>query len=221
MLPPALFANRTFAAANATAFLMTATIMAAAFMIAQYFQLTLGESPLATGLRLLPWTGAPMVVAPLAGALSDRIGPRPLMAGGMLLQALGLAWFGLEATTSAGYLTLVAPLVIAGVGISMTIPTTAAAAMGAVAPADVGKASGANTTLQRFGAVFGVAVASAVFVAHGSLATPATFDAGLQPAVAAAALLSLLGSGTALLVAGRRRVAVAVAAPEPALTLGG
>jgi EmrB/QacA subfamily drug resistance transporter len=221
MLPPRLFAQRTFAAANATGFLMMAAITASAFMIAQYFQLALGDSPLAAGLRLLPWTATPTLVAPIAGALSDRIGPRPLMAGGMLLQAAGLAWFALEATAGVSYVALAAPLVVAGVGISMAIPTTPAAVMGAVAPADVGKASGANTTLQRFGAAFGVAVASAVFVAHGSLATPAAFDAGLRPAVAAAALLSLLGAGTALLVAARRRSRVVAAAPEPALTLGG
>ena len=221
MLPPRLFANRTFAAANATAFLMTATIMAAAFLIAQYFQLALGNSPLSTGLRLLPWTATPIVVAPVAGALSDRIGPRPIMVTGMLLQAAGLAWFALQATDGVGYVSLVTPLIIAGVGISMVIPTTPAAAIGAVGPADIGKASGTNSTLQRFGGAFGIAVATAVFTANGHLGSAAGFDAGFRPALAAAAGMSLLGACAALLVRSRRgaaRLLPADVAPAPAAT---
>jgi len=215
MLPPRLFADRSFAAANATAFLMTAAISAAAFLVAQYFQLGLGHSPLGAGVRLLPWTATPTVVAPLAGALSDRIGPRPIMFSGLLLQAAGLGWFALEATSGAGYGSLVVPLVVAGVGISMAIPSTPAAALGAVPPSDLGIASGANSTLQRFGGVFGVAIVTAVFATHGTLGTPAAFDAGFRPALAVAAALSLLGACSALLVRGRRRLGAAASA-EPA-----
>ncbi|HET8672693.1 MAG TPA: DHA2 family efflux MFS transporter permease subunit [Thermoleophilaceae bacterium] len=215
MLPPRLFADRTFAAANATAFLMTAAISAAAFLVAQYFQLGLGHSPLGAGVRLLPWTATPTLVAPVAGALSDRIGPRPIMFGGLLLQAVGLGWFALEATGGAGYGALVLPLVVAGVGISMAIPSTPAAALGAVPPSDLGIASGANSTLQRFGGVFGVAIVTAVFAAHGRLGSPAGFVAGFRPALAAAAALSLLGACTALLVRGRRSLG-APASAEPA-----
>jgi EmrB/QacA subfamily drug resistance transporter len=213
MLPPRLFADRTFSAANATAFLMVATIMAAAFLIAQYFQLALGHSPLATGVRLLPWTATPIVVAPVAGALSDRVGTRPILAAGMLLQALGLGWFALLATASAGYGSLVVPLIVAGVGISMAIPTAPAAAIGAVRPEDIGKASGANSTLQRFGGAVGIAVATAVFTANGHLGSAGAFDAGFRPALAVAAGLSLLGAGTALAIGARRRSVVA-AHPE-------
>jgi MFS family permease len=216
MLPPRLFADRAFAAANATAFLMVAAIMAAAFLIAQYFQLVLGDAPLDAGLRLLPWTATPIVVAPIAGALSDRFGPRPLMATGLALQAAGLAWFALEGTTAAGYAGLVLPLLVAGVGISMALPTTPASALGAVAPADAGKAAGANSTMQRLGGAFGIAVVTAVFGAHGSLGTAAGFDAGFRPALAAAAALSLLGVGAALAV-GRRRASAPALVPEPAV----
>src|ERR671936_136626 len=92
MLPLRLFRSRAFAAANFTGFLMAGSIFAAAFLISQYFQFALGYSPLATGLRLLPWTVTPLVVAPLAGMLSDRIGRRPLLVTGLVLQAAGLAW---------------------------------------------------------------------------------------------------------------------------------
>jgi len=210
MIPPRLFKDRTFAAANATAFLMLAAIMGAAFLIAQYFQLAHGEGPLGAGLRLLPWTATPIVITPAAGALSDRVGPRPLMAAGMLLQAAGLGWFALEATGTVGYESLVLPLIVAGVGISMTLPTTTAAALGTVAPTEIGKASGANSTIQRFGAAFGVAIVTAVFTAHGHLETASTFDAGFRPALAAAGGLSLLGALAATAVAAHRRPTPAV-----------
>jgi EmrB/QacA subfamily drug resistance transporter len=219
MLAPRLFANRTFAAASATAFLMTAAIMSAAFLITQYFQLVLGHTPLDTGLRLLPWTATPMVVAPLAGALSDRIGPRPLMSAGLLLQAGGLSWFAVLASTGAGADTFIVPLIVAGVGISMVIPTAPAAALGAVPPEDLGKASGATNTLQRFGGVFGLAITTAVFSAHGHFGTRASFDAGFRPALATAAALSLVGAMAALFVAPRRRQSLgargAALAPQP------
>jgi EmrB/QacA subfamily drug resistance transporter len=213
MLPLRLFGSRTFAAAIATAFLMNAALNSAAFLVAQYFQFALGYSPLGTGLRVLPWTATPILIAPAAGLLSDRVGQRPVMVVGMLLQGLGLAWLAAEATTSAGYAALVLPLLVAGVGISMAIAATPTAALGAVAPADMGKASGANSTLQRFGSAFGIAVATAVFAANGHLGTPASFDAGFRPALAVAAGLSLLGAISALAVAGRR---ASVGSPAPA-----
>jgi EmrB/QacA subfamily drug resistance transporter len=205
MVPLRLFASRTFAAANATAFLMSATIFAAAFLVVQYFQFALGNSPLSAGLRLLPWTATPLVVAPLAGLLSDRIGPRLVLATGMLLQGAGLIWVAALATTSTAYPSFVAPLVMAGTGISMALPVAPATALSAVPPADLGKASGINSTLQRFGSAFGVAIAAAVFTAHGHLGTPASFTAGLRPALVAAAALSFAGVLTALAVGATSR----------------
>jgi EmrB/QacA subfamily drug resistance transporter len=200
MLPMRLFRSRTFAAASATAFLMTASIFSAAFLASQYFQLVLGYSPFGTGLRFLPWTATPVVVAPLAGMLSDRIGRRPFMVLGLLLQGIGLGWIALIATAGTGYGQLVLALVVAGVGISMALAATPAAVMGAVAPRDMGRASGVTNTLQRFGGVFGIAVASAVFAANGHLGTAAGFTAGFRPALAAVAGLSVLGAMSALAV---------------------
>jgi len=198
MLPVRLFRSLGFSAANLTSFLMQAALTAAVFLTAQYFQIVPGYSPLSTGLHILPWTAAPIVVAPIAGRLSDRIGRRPVMILGMVLQGLGLGSLALLATQHVSYFSLVLPLLAAGIGISMVLPTSATAALSSVAPRDMGKAAGVNNTLQRFGGAFGVAIVTAVFTAHGNLATAAGFDAGFRPALAVAATLSLLGAITAL-----------------------
>jgi EmrB/QacA subfamily drug resistance transporter len=218
MLPLRLLRIRAFAAANATGFLMFASITAAAFMMAQYFQLGLGYSPLGTGLRFLPWTLTPLLIAPAAGALADKIGSRPLMVLGLAMQGAGLAWIALGATSTTGYGRFVLPLIIAGVGISMAIPTVPTTALNAVPPADMGKASGVQNTLQRFGAVFGVAIVAAVFSANGHLGSSATLISGFRPALAAAAGLSVAGALTALGAGARRRSPSASPQQAPALT---
>ena len=218
MLPLRLFANRGFAAANVTGFLMAGAITSAAFLISQYFQFALGYSPLAAGLRLLPWTATPLLVAPLAGVLSDRIGPRPVLAVGMLLQGLGLGWIAsiAAAGSTKGYSGFVVPLIVAGIGISLALPIAPTAVMSAVSPRDMGKASGVNSTLQRFGSAFAVAIAVAVFSANGHLGTAEGFTAGFRPALGVVAGLSLIGAITALAVSGpRRRVVPQPEAVEP------
>jgi EmrB/QacA subfamily drug resistance transporter len=219
MVPLRLFGNRAFAAGNATTFLMSGATFGAAFLVIQYAQLARGYSPLSTGVRLLPWLMTPMFISPVAGALSDRIGRRPLIATGLLLQALGFCWVALSASPGAGYLELAIPLLVAGVGISMALPTVPTAVLSAVAPEEMGKASGVNTMLQRFGTVFAVAIAAAVFTAYGHLGSPASVTAGFKPALGVCAALSLLGTLAALGIAPRRTDAVMDPTPEsePAL----
>jgi EmrB/QacA subfamily drug resistance transporter len=212
MLPMRLFRSLPFSAASLTGFFMSGSLFAAAFLVAQYFQLALGYSPFETGLRVLPWTATPLVVAPLAGALSDRVGRRPLMVVGLLLQGAGFAWFAQVAGTGVDYWRSIVALLVAGVGVSMALPVAPAAVLGAVARSDMGKASAVNSTLQRFGSAFGVAVATAVFAANGSLATPLGFTAGFRPALAVIAGLSILGALTALAVGSRQQAP----APTPA-----
>ena len=213
MLPLRLFESRAFAAANLTGFLMAGAITSAAFLIAQYFQFVLHYSPLAAGLRLLPWTATPLVIAPLAGLISDRVGRRPVLVLGMLLQGIGLGWIAAVSAAGTGYGRFVVPLIIAGIGVSMAIPIVSTAVLSAVSARDVGKASGVNSTLQRFGAAFAVAIAAAVFSANGHLGTAVSFTAGFRPALTLVAGLSVAGAITALAVAGRPRVPVVAAQP--------
>jgi EmrB/QacA subfamily drug resistance transporter len=204
MMPLRLFYARGFTPAVATSFLLTGSIFSAAFLMSQYFQFGLGYSPLDTGLHLLPWTATPLVVAPLAGMASDRIGRRGVMALGLLLQAAGLTWVALIAGQGAGYSSFIAPLVLAGIGISMALPTAPAAALSAVAPADMGKASGVANTLQRLGGVFAVALVSAVFGSGTHLDSAVQVSAALGPALRVSAGLSLLGAICALAASARQ-----------------
>jgi EmrB/QacA subfamily drug resistance transporter len=216
MLPLRMFRVRAFAAANVTGFAMSGAIFSAAFLTTQYFQLGLGYSPLATGLRLLPWTATPALVAPAAGALADRIGTRPLLVTGLVMQAIGLAWVARIAAVGGGYGGYVAPLVVAGVGISMALPTVPAAALGAVPPSDMGRASGVSNTLQRFGGAFGIALVTSVFAAHGHLGSASSVVAGYRPALLVSAALSLAGAVAAIAVGRRRTLEAPPAAAPPA-----
>jgi EmrB/QacA subfamily drug resistance transporter len=183
MLPLRLLRNRTFAVGNVTMFLMSGATFAAAFLITQEFQLARGYSPISTGLRLLPFFGTPMAVSPLAGALSDRIGRRPIMVTGLALQALGFAWVAARGSLHTSWIELVVALLVAGVGVSMALPTVPTAVLSSVAETEMGKASGINYMAQRFGAVFAIAIASAVFSAHGGLTSPSSVTAGFRPAL--------------------------------------
>jgi EmrB/QacA subfamily drug resistance transporter len=200
MIPLGLFRNRSFSAAVAAIFMMGAALYAAAFLTSEFFQLARGDSPLTAGLRFLPWTAAPLLIAPLAGALSDRVGPRLLIAGGLLLQGAGFAWIVALAGSDSGYAAYLAPFIIAGVGASMAIPTIPAAALSAVDPLAIGKASAILNTLRQFGAVVGIAVATAIFNSRGSLAGPAAVTSGYRPALAAAACFSVVGAMAALAI---------------------
>src|SRR5712692_9141280 len=141
----------------------------------------------------------PMLVAPVAGALADKIGNKPFMLLGLVLQAAGLGWLAFVAGPEVSYVTLVAPLIIAGVGIAMCFPTVANAVTSSVPPDDVGVAAGTNNALNALGGVFGVAILAAVFAAHGSYASPATFIQGFRPAEWTAAAVAAAGVLAAVL----------------------
>jgi EmrB/QacA subfamily drug resistance transporter len=190
MLPIDFFRSRAFSAGNAGIFFTFASLFGAVFFYAQLLQTGLGFSPLEAGLRLMPWTATFMTVAPVAGALADRIGERPLMVGGLSLQAAGMTWLALIAEPGMAYSRVLAPFVVAGVGVSMAIPAAQNSVVGSIATEALGKAAGANSMMRELGGVFGIAIAVAVFAGAGSYASAQAFTDGFGPAVFVAAGLS-------------------------------
>jgi EmrB/QacA subfamily drug resistance transporter len=208
LVPMGLFRGQAFATGNVTTFLMSGATFSAAFLITQEFQFARGYSPMSTGLRLLPFFATPMLVSPLAGAISDRIGRRPIMVTGLALQALGFAWVAARGSLRTGWVELVIALLVAGVGVSMALPTVPTAVLDAVPATYLGKASGINYMAQRFGTVFAVAIGSAVFSAYGHLGDPAAVTAGFRPALWSTVAFAVLAVAAAL----------AIPAPAPRAT---
>jgi MFS family permease len=209
-----LFESRPFSAGNAAIFCLFAALAGAVFFMAQFLQTAQHHGPLDAGLRLLPWTATLFVVAPLTGSRIARVGERPFAVTGLTLQAVGMAWIALIASPDVAYWRLVAPLVIAGAGVSMTLPAIQNAVLGAVAPASIGQASGTFNMLRQLGGVFGIAVLVAVFSGFGGYASPQLFSDGFQAAIGASAALSLLGAVASLGLPVAARQVATVSAPS-------
>jgi EmrB/QacA subfamily drug resistance transporter len=205
MLPLRFFRSRTFSAANLASFLMFFGMFGSIFLLAQFFQTVQGYSPLQAGLRVLPWTAMPIFVAPLAGALSDRIGGRPLMATGLALQAVGLGWIAFVSTPTVAYSELVTPFILSGVGMALYFAPVANVVLSAVKPEEEGQASGANNAIRELGGVFGVAVLASVFAHYGGYGSGQSFVDGLTPAIYVGAALVAAGAVAALGVARKQR----------------
>ena len=194
MIPMSFFRSRAFSAGNLAIFCVFGSLFAEVYFFSQFLQNGLGYDVLGAGLRLMPWTGTFLVVGPVAGALTDRIGERPLMVTGLLIQAGATLWIALIAGPDLAYWQLVIPMVIAGVGISMAIPSAQNSVLGSVSQEAVGKAAGTNSVMRELGGVFGIAIAVAVFAGAGSYASPQAFTDGFGPAVGVAAALALVGA---------------------------
>ncbi|MBP2584059.1 EmrB/QacA subfamily drug resistance transporter [Streptomyces sp. PvR006] len=207
MLPMRLFRNRAFSGINAASLLMFLGMFGSIFLLSQYMQGVLGYSPTEAGLRMLPWTGMPMIVAPLAGALSDRVGGRPVVAAGLTLQAIGLAWFALVLTPDASYTAQLPALVVSGIGMALYFAPAANLVMSSVRPSEQGIASGANNALREVGGALGVAVMASIFAAQGGYASGQDFVDGLLPALWVGAGAVALGAVAVLFAPSRRQEA--------------
>ena len=211
MLPMRFFRSRAFAAANGVGFVMYFGVFGSIFLLAPFLQITQGLSPLEAGIRTLPWTGMPMLVAPIAGVLSDRIGARPLMAAGLALQSAAVAWLAAVSTPTVPYAELVLPFMMAGAGMALVFAPAANAVLGSVRPQEAGQASGATNAIRELGGVMGVAVLASVFSSSGSYASPQAYTDGMVSAVWVGAVVLAAGALVALLIP---RVAGRAAARE-------
>ncbi|MEZ4596912.1 MAG: DHA2 family efflux MFS transporter permease subunit [Chloroflexota bacterium] len=216
MLPMRFFASRAFSLANLASLLMYFGMFGSVFLLTQFLQTVQGYSPFQAGLRVLPWTLAPIFVAPIAGALSDRVGGGPLMGVGLSMQAIGLAWLGLVASPTVPYATLVVPFILSGVGMGLFFAPVANVVLSAVRPQEEGQASGANNAIREVGGVFGVAVLTAIFLLDGQPSSAQSFVDGLRPATLVGALFVAVGAVAAFGIPRLRRMAHPELQPEAA-----
>ncbi|MFD4761521.1 MFS transporter [Streptomyces sp. NPDC058439] len=214
MLPMRLFRSRAFFGINMAGLLMFLGMFGSIFLLSQYLQGVLGYSPTEAGLRMLPWTGMPMLVAPVAGMLSDRFGGRPVVVAGLALQAVGLALFALVIGPDASYVSQLPGLIVGGVGMAMYFAPAASLVMSSVRPAEQGIASGANNALREVGGALGVAVLATVFSSQGGYESARSFTDGTVPAVWTGAGVVALAALVALLIPGGRHASAP--APEAA-----
>ncbi len=210
MLPLRFFESRQFTTVNLVSFVMSFGVFGSIFLLAQFFQIVQGYTPLEAGIRTLPWTAMPIFVAPLAGLALSRVGGRRLLAAGMALMGLALAWIASVATPTVEYTRLVPAFVMAGTGMSLFFAPTASLVLGAVRRAEEGQASGANNAIREIGGVFGVAILAAVFSAAGGYTSPQSFVNGLVPAVWLGAAALGIGTLVALAIPSPRQAEIAV-----------
>jgi EmrB/QacA subfamily drug resistance transporter len=218
MLPMRFFRNRTFALTNAASLFMFFGMFGSIFLLSQFFQTVQGYSPFGSGLRILPWTAMPIFVAPIAGALSDRVGAHKMVGVGLAMQATGLAWIAAVSTPTTPYIDLVAPFTLSGIGMALFFAPVANVVLSAVRPEEEGQASGANNAIRELGGVFGVAVLASVFAHYGGYGTGVSFTDGMKPAVYIGAAIVALGA-LAMFAIGRTRRPQEAAVGEPALDL--
>src|SRR5438445_253445 len=204
MLPMRFFRNRTFTLAQVASLFMFFGMFGSIFLLTQFFQTAQGYSPLQAGLRVPPWTAMPIFIAPLAGALSDRIGGHRIMGVGLALQATGLGWIAAVSTPTGAYSSLVGPFMVSGIGMALFFAPVANVVLSAVRPEEEGKASGANHAIRELGGVFGVAVLASIFSHYGGYGTGTSFVNGLTPAVWVGAVVVGIGALAAIAIPRRK-----------------
>ncbi len=203
VLPLRLFAVRKFTIANIIFLMFTLGMFGTVFLLAQYLQIVQGYSPLEAGIRTLPWTAAPMVVAPIAGALVGRLGYRTLLVTGLVLQTVSLVWFAVITESSAGYSSFIAPLIMAGIGMGLTFAPGASMVLDGLPDDDFAIASSANSTIREFGVALGIAVLVAVFLGNGGALTPTGYAGAIGPALLTGAAAVAVAAVAALFAPGR------------------
>jgi EmrB/QacA subfamily drug resistance transporter len=200
VLPLRLFSSRGFSVANVIGLTFTIGMFGTVFL-----QIVQGYTPLEAGLRTLPWTAAPMVVAPIAGAIAGRTGLRSLLVTGLVLQTGSLVWFAALTENGSGYASFVPALLMAGVGMGLTFAPSATAVLDGLPEPDFAVASSANSTVREFGVALGIALLTAVFLGNGGQLTPVGYDGAIGPALLTGAAAVAVATVAAFFAPGRSR----------------
>ncbi|WP_082099463.1 DHA2 family efflux MFS transporter permease subunit [Demequina maris] len=221
LLPLGLFRDRSFSVANAVGLMFSIGIFGAVFILIQFLQVVQGKSPLEAGAMTMPWTMAPLFVAPLTGIVAPRVGTRTLVTAGVALQSAGLAWIGLTLDPAVAYGELVPGFVACGVGMGLVFAPLATAVLAHMRDEDHAKASGTNATVREIGVALGIAVLTAVFTGAGGELTPTGYTDAAQTAVLWGAAILAVTTAVATLLPSRRvelgTAPAADTAPAPAL----
>jgi EmrB/QacA subfamily drug resistance transporter len=215
MLPVRFFRNRAFTLTNVSSLFMFFGMFGSIYLLAQFFQTVQGYSPLQAGIRILTWTAMPIFIAPVAGAMSDRIGGQRIMGVGLALQAIGIAWIATVSTPTIAYSELVIPFFISGIGMALFFAPVANVVLSAVRPEEEGQASGAQNAIRELGGVFGVAVLASIFAHYGGYLSGQDFVDGMRPAVWVGAAVVGLGAVAAFAIPSTSRAEAPEAALEP------
>ena len=216
MLPMSFFKRRAFSVTNVVSLSMYFGMFGSIFFMSQYLQNVLGNSALEAGVKMLVWTGSTMLVAPLAGYFSEKLGSRFFMVAGLTLQAIALGWLASEVKVDQSYTSMVLPFICGGAGMALVFAPSANAVLSSVRNDQAGKASGANNAIRELGGVLGIAVLSTVFTSHGSYASAQDYINGLIPTMWVGA--SVLAGGALIAAAlpfGARAESAAAKASAP------
>ena len=201
MLDLSLFRSSTFAGANVVALLVTLAMFGVFFFMSIYMQNILGYSATKTGAAFLPMTILIILIAPISGKASDRIGSRALMTAGMLCLSASLIVFsrlGLDST----FWDILPGLVVGGFGMALVMTPMTAAALGSVPVEKSGVGSGVLNTFRQLGGALGIAVMGAIVASYVDLGAgrpdPSSFIDGFQAALRVSAVFALIGAVVAV-----------------------
>lgn len=184
LLPLRLFRDRSFSIANVIGLTFSFGVFGSIFILIQFLQVVQGYSPLGAGVATMPWTMAPMVVAPLAGLIAPRVGTRLLIIIGLSLQSFGVLWLAAFMSADVAYTVMLPAFIAAGIGMGLVFAPISTAVLATMRGDDHAKASGTNSTVREVGVALGIAVLTAVFVGAGGELTPDQYVDAARPAVA-------------------------------------
>ena len=210
LLPLRLFRDRSFSVANAVGISFSFGIYGSIFILIQFLQIVQGKTPLAAGVETMPWTLAPMVIAPLAGLYGSRVGVRNLLMVGLALESIAMFWLAAELKPDVQYSALVGPFLCAGIGMGLIFAPSTTALLTNITELDRAKASGTYATLREIGVALGIAVLTSVFTGAGGQLTPTGYVHAAIPAITVGAFV-LLGSALLAALLPSRRAAAGLA----------